>query len=87
MLNIQRKSEPVATDIVYCDTPAVDDGSKCAQLFEGTKTLVTNVYGMKSDKQCVNSLEDNIRQKGAIDKLMSDSAIEFHLNQSVVNSH
>ena len=72
-LNVKRRSEPVATDAVYCDTPAVDDGSTCAQLFVGTKTLLTDVYGMKSDKQFVNSLEDNIRQRGAMDKLISDS--------------
>ena len=29
---------------------------------------------MKSGKQFVNTLEDNIRQKGAMDKLLSDSA-------------
>ena len=29
---------------------------------------------MKSDKHFVNSLEDNTRQRGAMDKLTSDSA-------------
>ena len=29
---------------------------------------------MKSDKQFVNTLEDNIRQRGAMDKLLSDRA-------------
>ena len=49
-LNIKRRSEPVATDTVFADTPAIDDGSKCAQVFAGTKTLVSDVCGMKSDK-------------------------------------
>ena len=49
-LNVKRRNEPVATDTVYCDNPEVDDDSTCAQLFIGTKTLVTDVYGMKSDK-------------------------------------
>ena len=31
-------------------------------------------YGKKMDKQCVNALEDTIRQRGAMDKLVSDSA-------------
>ena len=30
--NVKRRSEPVATCTVYSDTPAVDDGSTCAQL-------------------------------------------------------
>ena len=29
---------------------------------------------MKTDKQFVNTLEDTIRQRGAMDKLMTDSA-------------
>ena len=49
-LNVKRRSEPVAKDTVYCDTSAIDNGSTCAQLFVGTKNLLTDVYGMKSDK-------------------------------------
>ena len=52
----------------------MDDGSSFAQLFIGTKTLAIDVYGMKTYKQFFNTLEDNIRKRGAIDKLMSDSA-------------
>ena len=40
----------------------------------GTKNLVSDVYGMKHDMQFVNSLEDNIRQRGSMDKRTSDSA-------------
>ena len=72
-LHFKRRSDPVAIDSVYCDTPAIDDGSTSAQFFVGTKTLTTGVYGMKSDKQFVSSLEDNVRQRGAIDSLTSDS--------------
>ena len=39
----------------------------------GTKTLLTDVYGIKSDKQFVNILVDNVRQRGAMDKIISDS--------------
>ena len=72
--NVKRRSEHISTGIVYCDNHAVEDGSTCTQLFVGTKTLVTDVYGMKSDKEFVTSLEDTVRQRGAIDKLISDSA-------------
>ena len=73
-LNIPRRDEPTACDIVYADTPAVDDGSTAAVLFVGTKSQVTDVYGIKTDKQFVNTLEDNIRERGAPNKLISDRA-------------
>ena len=60
-LNVKRRSEPVTTDMVYYDTPDIDNGSKCAQLFVCTKNILTDVYGMNSEKQFVNSLEDKIR--------------------------
>ena len=72
--NVMRRNEPVATDTIFSDTPAVDDGSKCAQFFVGRETLVSDVYGMKTDKEFVNTLEDNIRRRGAMDKLISDRA-------------
>ena len=71
---MHRRNEPVPTDTVYADTPAIDDGSTCAQLFFGTKTYVTEVYGMKTDRQFINTLEDTIRSYGAMDKLVSNRA-------------
>ena len=73
-LNIRRRHEAVATDTVFSDTPAVDSGVKQAQVFVGRDTLVADAYPMKSGKQFVNTLEDNIRRQGAMDKLLSDSA-------------
>ena len=35
---------------------------------------MADAYPMKSGKQFVNTLEDNIRRQGAMDKLLSDSA-------------
>ena len=73
-LNIPRRHEPVATDTVFSDTPAVDSGVKQAQVFVGRDTLEADAYPMKSGKPYVNTLEDNIRRRGAMDKLLSDSA-------------
>jgi hypothetical protein len=73
-LNVTRRNEPVACDIIYADVPAIDDGSIAAVLFVGTDTQVTDVYGIKSDKQFVNTLEDSITYRGAPQKLISDSA-------------
>jgi hypothetical protein len=36
--------------------------------------LVTDVYGLKTDKEFVSMLEDSIREWGAMDKLISDCA-------------
>ncbi|HEY9710825.1 MAG TPA: hypothetical protein V6D48_21645 [Oculatellaceae cyanobacterium] len=72
--NVHRRSEPVATDTVYADTPSIDGGITMDQLFVGTWTLVCDVYPMKTEKQFVNTLQDNIRRRGAMTKLISDRA-------------
>ena len=61
-------------DTVYSDTPAIDNGATSAQIFVETESLVTDVYGMKSDKEFVSTLQDNIRKMGAMQKLISDRA-------------
>ena len=73
-LNIPRRHEAVATDTAHSDTPAVDSGVKQAQRFVGKESLVSDIYPMRSGKQFTNTLEDNIRRRGAMDKLISDSA-------------
>ena len=73
-LNVPRRHEPVATDTIFSFKPAVDSGVKQSQVFVGRDSLVADVYPMKSCKQFVNTLEDNIRRRGAMDKLLSDSA-------------
>ena len=73
-LNIHRRHEPVATDTVFSDMLAVDSGAKKAQVFVGWDTLVADAYPMRSGKQFVNPLENNIRTRGPMDKLLSDSA-------------
>ena len=40
-----------------------------AQLFIGRKSLIIDVYGMSTEKQFVNTLEDVNRKRGAMDKL------------------
>ena len=72
VFNIPRHSEAVATDTIFSDTPAVDDGSTMAQFFCGHDTLVCDAFGIKSTKQFINTLSDNIRKWGAMDTLISD---------------
>jgi hypothetical protein len=54
-LNVFCREEPVAMDTVFSDVTSIDDGSTCAQLY----------VGMKSEKQLVNTLEDNISDLGS----------------------
>jgi hypothetical protein len=56
-LNVARRNETVACDIVYSDTPAVNDGSVAAVIFIGIDLQGTYIYGIKIDKQFVNTLE------------------------------
>ena len=72
--NVHRRDENVATDTVFADTPAVDCGVTSAQFFVGCESMVCDLYPLKSNKQFVNTLEDNIRERGAMNKLISDSA-------------
>jgi hypothetical protein len=47
---------------------------KMCQIFVGWKSLVIDVFGMHNNAEFVNTLEDVIRKRGAMDKLISDSA-------------
>ena len=62
-LIIPRKHEPVTTDTVFSDTPAVDSSVKQAQVFVGRYALAADAYRMKSGKQFVNTVEDNISRR------------------------
>jgi hypothetical protein len=48
-LNIARRNEAVACDIVYAHVPAISNGSAAYVLFVGTDSQVTEVYGIKTD--------------------------------------
>ena len=86
VFNIPRHSEAVATDTIFFDTPAVDDGSTMAQFFCGHDTLVCDAYGIKSTKQFINTLSDNIRKWGAMDTLISDGGKYEISKQSLISS-
>ena len=73
-LNVHRQNEDLATDYLCADTPAIDEGSIGVQFFVGTTSMVGDVYGVKSQKQFVNTLQDNICRRGAPNRLISDRA-------------
>ena len=84
VFNIPRRSEAVATDTIFSDTPAVDDRSTMAQFFCGQDTLVCDAYGIKSTKQFINTLSDNIRKRGAMDTLISDGG-KYEISKQVTD--
>ena len=60
VVNIPRSNEPYATDTGFCDTHAINDVSTMAQFFVRKDTLACDAYGIKSQKQFINTLYDNI---------------------------
>jgi hypothetical protein len=66
-LNVYRRNEDVAGDIIYSNFPA-----STAVIFFGTSSKVNDVHGIKRDNQFANTLEDTIIQQGAPKRLLSD---------------
>ena len=84
VFSIPRCSEAVATDTIFSDTPAVDDGPTMDQFFCGHDTLVCDAYGIKSTKQFINTLSDNIRKRRAMDTLTSDGG-KYEISKGVTD--
>jgi hypothetical protein len=72
-VNVRRRDEPVATDTIQSNVPAIDGGEKYAQIFVGMKSLITDVHGMKSPAQFPGVLTDKIITCSEPTKLISDS--------------
>ena len=70
--NIPRRNEPVATYTVFSDRPAINDGSTMAQFLLRKDALVCDTYGIKIQKQFINTLYDNIKTRGAMDTVITD---------------
>jgi hypothetical protein len=64
-LYLVKRLEPVTFDIVHSDT---------AVMSVGKDTKFTNIYCIKSYKLFLNTLEDNIIQRGAPHKIISNKA-------------
>ena len=84
VFNIPRRNEAVATDTIFSDTPAINDGSTMAQFFVGRDTLVCDAYGIKSQKQFINTLYDNIRFRGAMTTLITDGG-RYEISKKVAD--
>ena len=59
-LNVWRRNEPVASDAIFAETPAINGGQTMAQFYCGRKSLVIDIFGMNTEKEFVNTLLDVI---------------------------
>ena len=59
---------------MYSDSSEFASGATLVQFYSGRQFIVCDVFEMKTDKECVNTLEDTVRQGEDMDKLISDSA-------------
>ena len=61
-MNVFKRNKGVATDTIYSNVSAMDNGSKHAKIYVGRKTLVIDVYPIKNEKLLVKTLQGNIRE-------------------------
>ena len=74
----------MATDTIFSDTPASYDGSTMTQVFVGKDTLVCDAYAIKSQKQFINTLYDNINKRGAKDTIITDGG-KYEISKKVAD--
>ena len=72
-LNVPRLAETYATDTGFASETALG-GINCFQLFVGKSSLRTAVFGMQSEDQGPEALEDFIRDKGAPYVIKNDNS-------------
>ena len=73
-MNVHQRNKPVAIDTIFSDTQAVYSGVTLAQFYVGYNTMVCDAYPLRTGKYFFNTLEGNIRERGAMNKLVDDSA-------------
>ncbi len=72
-LYVKRLRETFATDTFFSSEKALN-GETCAQIYVGKKSHLTEVFGMTTESQMAETLQDFIRKWGAPDALLSDNA-------------
>ena len=73
-LNTPRRDEDVGSDTLFSEVPALDGGETMAQVYTGRKSRTYHAYGMHSEKQFINTLEDCVNEYGAPNRLLTDNA-------------
>jgi hypothetical protein len=73
-LNVRRLRCPVYTDTFFADTPALNGGETCAQVFSIGKWRFPAVYPMKTESCAPQAYADFILEHGAPEIIHSDNA-------------
>jgi hypothetical protein len=71
--NKTRLNETVSTDTIFADKEDVS-GATCAQVFYGLSSHVFNIYGMSTESEGPNRLNDFVREEGIPMVLQSDNS-------------
>lgn len=71
--NRTRLNETVSTDTVFANERDVT-GAVCAQVFYGLRSHMINVYGMRSESEGSERLDDFIREEGIPSVMRSDNS-------------
>ena len=74
----------MVTDTVFSDTPVIHDGSTMAQFFVGKDTLVCDAYGIKSQKQFISTLCDNINTRRAMDTIITNGG-KYQISKKIAD--
>ena len=72
-LNCRRLSETYATDTLFSSEDALG-GIRCAQLYVGLKSMFIAIYGMHSETEGPDTLDDFVREFGAPHGLRNDNS-------------
>ena len=72
-LNWHRLAETFATDTMFSSVASLG-GSTCVQLYCGQKSFFTAAYGMKTESEGPESLEDFVREVGAPHCIHNDNS-------------
>jgi hypothetical protein len=66
-------NETVSTDTIFASAKDVT-GALCAQVFYGMRSHMINVYGMKSESEGPDRLNDFVREEGIPSVMRSDNS-------------
>ena len=74
--NLIHRHKADATDLIFCDTPAIDGGETMAHIFVGVVSRLTDVFKAKTRgaETFLGALQDRVWIQGAPTKLLTDNA-------------
>ena len=72
-LNVPHWNEDVAMDTFKANVPTYKNGSTMAQIYVGVTSQCTYAFGMKSQSEIADTLEDLIHREGAMNHLRGDN--------------